>query len=188
MYPAVRRRNFAPRFDVRELKGAFELQGELPGVRQEDLDVEFADENTLVIRGRTQEEFTTTVEDKAAESPATLTEGQAVDENTSRQPTVEDEYVDAGAESEGVATPATTVAATEPTEVEKPITAEEKSTTMEQEKYRYWVSERTTGQFERRFKFPGQVDQEAVKASLKHGILSVVVPKVLRKEKKIVVE
>ena len=49
-------------------------------------------------------------------------------------------------------------------------------------KYRYWVSERSVGEFHRSFTFPGKVDQEAVKASLKNGILSVVVPKSTVKE------
>lgn len=43
--------------------------------------------------------------------------------------------------------------------------------------FKYWVSERSVGEFHRSFSFPGRVDQDAVKASLKNGILSVVVPK-----------
>jgi len=42
---------------------------------------------------------------------------------------------------------------------------------------KYWVSERTVGSFQRSFSFPGEIDQEAVKASLEHGILKIVVPK-----------
>merc|ERR1712029_323203 len=42
---------------------------------------------------------------------------------------------------------------------------------------RYWLSERSVGEFARTFAFPNPVDQEKVKASLKDGILSVVVPK-----------
>lgn len=44
----------APRFDVRELEGAYELRGELPGVEPRDLEVEFADAQTLVVRGRVE--------------------------------------------------------------------------------------------------------------------------------------
>jgi len=43
--------------------------------------------------------------------------------------------------------------------------------------HRYWVQERMVGEFQRSFSFPHNIDQEAVKASLKNGILSVVVPK-----------
>jgi HSP20 family molecular chaperone IbpA len=42
---------------------------------------------------------------------------------------------------------------------------------------KYWVSERSVGEFHRTFAFPAPVDQDAVKASLKNGILSIVVPK-----------
>jgi HSP20 family molecular chaperone IbpA len=41
------------------------------------------------------------------------------------------------------------------------------------------VSERQVGQFERTFTFLAKVDQDGVKASLNHGILSIVVPKAI---------
>ena len=42
---------------------------------------------------------------------------------------------------------------------------------------KYWVSERSVGEFHRAFSFPSRVNQDEVKASLKNGILSVVIPK-----------
>ncbi|KAL7267659.1 hypothetical protein RUND412_009747 [Rhizina undulata] len=42
---------------------------------------------------------------------------------------------------------------------------------------KYWLSERIVGEFQRSFSFPGNIDIDAVKASLEHGILKVVVPK-----------
>ncbi|KAI5800996.1 30 kDa heat shock protein [Pyronema domesticum] len=42
---------------------------------------------------------------------------------------------------------------------------------------KYWVSERSVGEFSRSFSFPGPVDIDQVKASLEHGILKIVVPK-----------
>lgn len=199
-HPSWRQSNnqhfLAPRFDVREVPAAFELQGELPGIKHEDVTIEFIDANTLVIRGKTESAHTETSEDgnvvkgnekaQVADSPATL----AADNDTTseksassyQKATVEDEdYVDAGAENEhGQGEAATTNTVSEkPTE---PVKEDE------QNRARYWVSERATGQFERRFNFPGEVDQEAVKASLKNGILSIVVPKVARKERRILVE
>jgi HSP20 family molecular chaperone IbpA len=41
----------------------------------------------------------------------------------------------------------------------------------------FWVTERSVGEFHRSFSFPSNVDQDTVTASLKNGILSVVVPK-----------
>lgn len=187
---------------MKEVTAAFELQGELPGIRQENVEIEFADANTLVIRGRTERErgrqssndapAAAAVKGKEIESPATVVENDDVAAGTASayQATVEDDYVDAGAESdvEGGAKSASGSA----TATTKPANEEVESTAAVEEgrdRARYWVSERATGEFERRFKFPGEVDQDAVKASLKNGILSIVVPKVVaRKERRIVVE
>lgn len=47
----------------------------------------------------------------------------------------------------------------------------------QQSSEKYWVSERSHGGFARTFSFPTSVDQDHVQASLKNGVLSVVVPK-----------
>ncbi|KAJ5151432.1 30 kDa heat shock protein [Penicillium canariense] len=52
-------RSFAPRFDVRESEEAFHLDGELPGIAQKDIDIEFTDPQTLVVKGRTEREYST---------------------------------------------------------------------------------------------------------------------------------
>lgn len=48
-------RTFVPRFDVKEDPTNYTLEGELPGIDQKDIVVEFADEHTLTIRGRTEQ-------------------------------------------------------------------------------------------------------------------------------------
>lgn len=119
-------RSFAPRFDVRESSDAYHLDGELPGIAQKDIAIEFTDPQTLVVKGRTEREYTAT-----------------------------DPQVDnAGEEAEG-----------------------EANTPKNKHQHRYWASERSVGEFQRTFAFPARVDQDAVKASLKNGILSVLVPK-----------
>ncbi|KAB8073130.1 HSP20-like chaperone [Aspergillus leporis] len=120
-------RSFAPRFDVRETGDAYHFDGELPGIAQKDIDIEFSDPQTLVIKGRSQREY---------HSPeAGETQNQ---------------------EAQG-----------ESKEVAK----------VEQNKPRFWVSERSIGEFHRSFTLPARIDQDKVKASLKNGILSLVVPK-----------
>ncbi|KAL2199732.1 small heat shock protein [Corynascus similis CBS 632.67] len=47
---------------------------------------------------------------------------------------------------------------------------------------KYWLQERTIGDFTRVFNFPVPVDQDAVSARLHNGILSVVVPKARKHE------
>ena len=182
------RRTFTPRFDVREIGAAYELQGELPGIEQKDLEIEFVDERTLVIRGKTASESTKTNEDAAAEPTQAVEAGEAATADTAseksakfQKASVEDDYVDAGAESaesatEGTKTPNTI------TEDAAPAGAVAEPKKPAEPSFKYWVSERSGGEFERRFSFPGRVDQDAVKASLRNGILSVVVPKVVAKE------
>jgi HSP20 family protein len=165
-------RSFQPRFDMKENKDSYELHGELPGVAQKDINIEFTDANTLSIRGRTE-----TVREEGRR-PTALLESQAgthqkkladaetestASSNKSHQPTVEDE--DSG-----------TVASTKPADASASQQVS-KNQQAEADKSNYWISERSVGSFARSFSFPQRVDQDAVKASLKDGILSIVVPK-----------
>ncbi|KAL3433429.1 HSP20-like chaperone [Aspergillus tetrazonus] len=134
-------RSFSPRFDVRETSDAYHLDGELPGVAQKDIDIEFTEPQTLVIKGRVERQY-----------------HSANTDNTGKQPQVEDEKESSSNE----------VAKTSEKQVTKSASSE---------KPRYWVSERSVGEFQRTFSFPSRVDQDRVRASLRDGILSVVVPK-----------
>lgn len=141
------KRSFSPNFDIREAKDSYELHGELPGIAQKDINIEFSDANTLTISGRTERTY-----EQGAKPTAAIEEGK------SHQPTVEDE----GESSTEVAT-----TGNKSQEVSKETT----------DGSRYWVSERSIGSFSRSFSFPNRVDHEAVKASLKDGILHITVPK-----------
>lgn len=130
--------SFSPRFDVREADDAYHLDGELPGVAQKDIDIEFSDSQTLVVKGHTEREYHT-----GPETQPDATEGESAAAETDKN----------------------------------------------QASHRFWASERSIGEFQRTFSFPGRVDQNAVKASLKNGILSIVVPKAnASASKKITVE
>ena len=179
------RQTFTPRFDIREVGATYELQGELPGIERKDLDIEFVDERTLVIRGRTGTEANETNETPETVQSTKAVEHEAVNDNASEKSAnykkasvEEEEYVDAGAEgeaSEGAKTPSSPSAEAAP----EPEAKKDAKPSL-----KYWVSERSVGEFERRFTFPERVnlDANAVKASLKDGILSVVVPKVATRE------
>lgn len=121
--PALR--SFVPRFDSREADDAYHLDGELPGIAQKDIDIEFSDPQTLVVKGRVEREYHINPEAEA--------------ESDNAQPDND---------------------------------AKEKIA-----KHHYWASERSVGEFSRTFTFANRVDQDAVKATLKNGILSIVVPK-----------
>lgn len=146
-------RSFAPRFDVSERKDAYHLDGELPGIDQKDIEIEFTDPHTLVIKGRTARNVTSSNDNDVVDEASST---------SSRQATVEDEDAEESSKA-----PQTQVAKPTSTAVKKASDV------------KYWVSERSVGEFSRTFNFPTRVDQDAVKASLKDGILSIIVPKAL---------
>ena len=158
------RRSFAPRFDVKEAKESYSLEGELPGIDQKDISIEFTNEHTLTIKGRSERQTESGTRPSAVEdsTAAPASDAESV-KSKSHQASVEDE--EAAANSS---------AAAESSETTKPAPV---ATKPEELKEQFWVSERHIGTFERSFNFQSRVDQEAVKASLKNGILSIVVPK-----------
>ncbi|KAL8743554.1 MAG: hypothetical protein Q9184_008097, partial [Pyrenodesmia sp. 2 TL-2023] len=146
-------RPFAPRFDIKEVPSAYELHGELPGIKQEDIDIQFVDANTLVIKGKTTHESTRTndsdVEGRVIEDKSTPKAIAADDasEGSSKfhKASVEDEYGDAGPEREGTAaTTATTAKEGEGEEEEAPASTSNNNTEVapfakeEKPGHKYW--------------------------------------------------
>lgn len=165
--PVSRRtRVFSPAFDVRELHDAYYLDGELPGVDHGNIDIEFSDPHTLVIKGHTERNYQT--------KPGQTQSGSG--SPRWRQPTVEDEEDEANS---------TDTATVDLTAVSEKLPAE----STQSSSFHYWASERLIGDFQRTFTFPTRVNQDAVRANLRNGILSVVVPKeAVPKTKKIRIE
>ncbi|KAE9366823.1 HSP20-like chaperone [Stipitochalara longipes BDJ] len=158
-----RAQTFTPRFDVTEVENAYELYGELPGLEQSDVTIEFSDAQTLVIKGKTERPSNKV---EAAQPEATNDTTDSSSEK-SHNPTVEDEYDEADTP---LATPATTATVTAEEKQEQPAETQTP-------KPKYWVAERRVGSFARSFSFSQRIEHEAVEASLKNGILRVVVPK-----------
>ncbi|CAJ2501426.1 Uu.00g042790.m01.CDS01 [Anthostomella pinea] len=102
---------------------------------------------------------------------------------SSYQATVQDENDDSSITTAEQSTPSTTT-----TEVAKPESSSpaktqvQKSSAPPKPQAKYWVAERTVGEFARTFAFPSRVDHEGVSASLDNGILSVIVPKAKKHE------
>lgn len=138
--------SFQPRFDVRETKDAYELHGELPGIDQKDIHIEFSDPHTIVIKGRVERDY------QAGYPEQGRITGEAGEEK-SHKATVEDEDQDA----------------------QEQVGQQGQRSDVGHSKY--WVTERTVGEFHRSFGFPTRVDQDNVKASLRDGVLSIRVPK-----------
>ncbi|KAF2832247.1 heat shock protein-like protein 30 [Ophiobolus disseminans] len=154
-------RSFTPKFDVKETPDAYELHGELPGVEQKDINIEWTDNNTLTISGRHEH-----VREEARKPQGFVEGGEEVKRLENRhQPRVEDEHAEGEKQSAGGNT------------VAKQSNQQQGVEKHDENAAKYWVSERSVGEFHRSFAFPSRVDQDAVKASLKNGILSIAIPK-----------
>jgi len=149
--------SFSPSFDVRETEEAYHLEGETPGLTQENIEIEFTDPQTLLIKGRMERK-------SSSGSPPTEAAANSTDSSTetSEQPASTTESNADGAATASPPTPAESTA-------DAPVKADHDG--------HYWVTERSYGEFSRTFGFPSKVDQDVVKATLKDGILSIVVPK-----------
>lgn len=159
---------FSPRFDVKETEAGYELHGELPGIEKNNIHIEFTDPQTVVISGRTERHYSSgTPPAGFVEGPTSsgaITEGEH--SNTNHKASVADE------EAEKAKEQGSQVATTNNNNK-----AEQKKPTE-----KFWVSERSVGEFSRTFSFPAPVDQEGVSANLNNGILSVAVPKAKKRE------
>ncbi|CAL3969665.1 unnamed protein product [Diplocarpon coronariae] len=174
-------RTFKPCFDIAETSEAYELYGELPGARQHDLNIQFSDAQTLVIQGKTERRSYNSSPAPAPGPPSE--ESSQNDESSSLRPhtaTVEDEYDEADAPL------ATTTSASSSTAA--PATAEkgkESDTPRAGEvpRAKFWVAERRVGEFARSFTFEKCIEHDYVTASLRDGVLAVVIPKSMKSKK-----
>jgi HSP20 family protein len=152
-------RAFSPKFDVVEAKDAYHLHGELPGLDQKDVSIEFTDPHTLIIKGHVEHRY---------EHSEPTDEGDKKATDASHKATVEDESAEKSKESKESKETAVTTTDEGKKDVAK----------VRHHKTKYWVSERSVGEFHRSFSFPSLVDQDGVKATLKQGVLNITVPKI----------
>ena len=177
LFPITPVRSFQPKFDISEEKDSYLLEGELPGIDQEKVQIEFTDPHTIVIKGKVERVVRSSSPSNAVEGAEERKSIAGTETPKSHQATVEDASEDG---QQAVATPVTEQS------VEK---AAEKPAQPAQPQSKYWVSERSVGEFHRSFQFPARVDQDAVKASMRNGVLRIVVPKAVNKPgRKITIE
>ena len=148
-------RSFQPRFDVKESKESYILEGELPGIQQKDVSIEFSDDQTVTIKGHTEHTHKEGTRPFSNETAQLETQkGQEDETNKFRSQEV------------------TTAANDTGTDVTKQTPG-----------HTYWLSEYSTGDFTHSFSFPARVDQDGVRASLKNGILNIIIPKLVAQKK-----
>lgn len=177
--------HWQPKFDVRETSDAYELHGELPGLNKNDVSIEFTEPQTLVVRGKVERTYTAGTSpnapaavDEAAQPAAPAEEEPAA--APSHKATVADED-DASIQEESgfevVSEAYNTAPATPETEAAAVATPAAPA-----DQAKYWLTERSIGEFARSFSFPSRVDQDAVSAGFQDGILSISVPKAKKHE------
>jgi len=169
--------SFLPRFDVKETEEAYELTGELPGIEQADVNIEWTDEHTLSISGHSESRKSRTNAPKPAVAPVAESENAESETSAYQKPSVEDD----GQDFVDVEKPTTTDDASASDEKAEPEAVAAKHDTAAP-RARYIITERSSGSFRRVFKFPGHVDHDNVKAALKNGVLSISAPKAIPKE------
>jgi len=157
--------SWQPKFDVRETGEAYELHGELPGINKKDVHIEFPEPQSMLIRGRTERTYT------AGTPPAGLIEG------TTRGGAITEGGEESKKAGEEEDKSASREAGSDAIEKEMPETKKS-------DKAKYWLSERSVGEFSRTFNFPTQVDQNSVTANFNDGILNILVPKAKKQESK----
>jgi len=143
----------APKFDVTEHEKSYSLQGELPGVSPEHVSIEFTDPQTMVISGHAEREHT-----EGDPSLARIGQGE------------EAKKIESGKTS-----------SSKPSSKESKESKESSSESTEKSTPKYWLSERSFGEFSRVFNFPASVDQDKVEAKFNNGILNITVPKIDKK-------
>ncbi|ORY58919.1 heat shock protein 30, partial [Pseudomassariella vexata] len=158
---------FTPKFDLRETETAYELHGELPGIEKDAVHIEFNDEQTISIRGRVERSHNLHSggdDDENPEKPVMVGRKGSADNGS-------DHNNKKGAHQNGGSSSTTDVA--KANESDTQVSA----ATVPANKVKYWVSERSVGEFSRSFSFPQRVDSEHVTAALNNGVLNVTVPK-----------
>jgi HSP20 family molecular chaperone IbpA len=148
---------FHPKFDIRETDGAYELHGELPGIERDKINIEFTDPQTLVIRGRTERTYSSGTPPAGSVENGNQPAGAITEKGEKHAASGNEASGNNGGESNG---------------------ADKANAPFE----KYWIQERSVGEFARTFSFPTRVDQDGVSASLNNGILSLVVPKAKKHE------
>ncbi|KXX78190.1 30 kDa heat shock protein [Madurella mycetomatis] len=162
---------FTPKFDVGETENTYELHGEFPGLQRENVNIEFTEPQTIVIRGRVERTYSEP--NNSNTNAGTTTEPAEAGRRNSHQATVEDDPEDEH-------TPASTPATTPKPGAAKPAApgqSQDVTKAPTQQEPKYWLWERSVGEFSRTFSFPTPVDHDNVTANLNNGILTVTVPK-----------
>lgn len=146
----------APDFDARESADYYFLEGEFPGVSDKaDVRIEWVGRRTLLVEADVRK--VNEEEEWGVDlSPASTYHAQEADVEAGR-----------GGERED----------------EKGRHIHDHGRKSRSEGIRFWLNERHTGELQRSFTFPGDVDRDKMRARLRDGLVKILVPKVRGEER-----
>jgi len=157
----------APKFDIKETEKEFILEGELPGVEKKDISLDFVDDNTLVLKTRTEK-----VREEGAKPQQGQIEGDKQAQDVQMSGANQEAAQANGAQAQDKSNDTAVATTNQNKDVAKPAPSTQ-----------YHLTERSVGTFQRVFSLPGEINHEGVKAGLKNGILTVTIPKVVKEAK-----
>ena len=186
--------SFVPNFDIVETPQSYILEGELPGMSDKKaVDIEFTDHRTLLVKGRISKNSTSTAAAVTANaSTSTTSTGDAASARERPmslfQPTVEDDVDKASGGISASLTDTSSSPAVSTSKGKHVVRNAEQTQAKTKPETGYWATERSTGFFQRTFKFPSPIDQDNVTAKLTGGILTIVVPRQANRARKIEIQ
>lgn len=144
-----------PATNILETPEYYELQSEVPGVDKKNIKIEVPDSHTLTIIGSIKEELPNKKDDKMEEDAlsSVVTDTQAVD----TQPQTQEQ------------------------QIQKELDAKDKHDAQKGQKPGWWANERVLGSFgsfRRSFFFLEPINVDEAKASIKYGVIKIVIQKV----------
>lgn len=188
--PRAAPRPWHPHFDARETQDSYVLRGELPGLNRDHVTIEFPEAQKIVISGKVVEDtpegpaaVTTTTEQNSTATTATVDQADdaAMSEETesrsSYQATVEDDDED----------DFEVVGESSKKQEKQPVVEPKLAAKQPEERRPQAAEERILRQFSRTFTFSSPVEYDFVTASLKDGLLEVVVPKLKHQPHQVIV-
>ncbi|ORY84878.1 HSP20-like chaperone, partial [Protomyces lactucae-debilis] len=141
-----------PRVRLSEEGERYKVEAEVPGFPKESLNLQFQDDYTLLLSGKYEQE---------------TREGPEQQELSTDQGQQQQQQQQAAKQDQGNGKPASTA-------VSK---SGDKQVSTNIQQPRVWRNERISQSFQRQIVFPTAVNQDAVEASLDHGLLKLAVPK-----------
>ena len=143
------------RANVSETEAEYTIEVDVPGYQKSEINLEYGhDGKSLIVSGKTEKSYEEGSEPGEAPKAVTVEEVPEEGEQPS-QPTSASSAVAETNKNKSVGAPAAP---------------------------KYWVSERSVGSFERSFSLPAGLDLAKAKATLEHGVLTVVIPKAAKQK------